>query len=106
MSVENEGSTVWVHRPHDGRVAWGVAVLVAPAVPLLSTIVLLCILAVTSKDVDGLLLFVAPLPWLLVGCVLTWIGPGRVSRGVGLGLIAGTLASLVVASVAAAGDWR
>lgn len=103
---DRQASGEWVHRPQQGPVAWGAAVLVAPAVPLLSLLVLLATIAAVPDDRVELQILPAPLPWLLLGGVLAWLGSGRILRGIGVGLLAGAAATFVLAAIAAYGSWR
>lgn len=103
---EPRTSPTWVHRPQAGPIAWGTAVLVAPAVPLLSVFVLLVLIAVTPGGDNRLPTVFSPVLWLVVGALMAWQGSGRVSRGVGVGLLGGAVASLVLAVVASYGGWR
>jgi len=92
----------WVHRPHHGKVAWGAAVLTAPCVPLLSTLTLLLALGTERDAAVESRIILAPVPWLAVGGVLLCVA-SRIPRGIGLGLLGGSAASLVLALAAVHG---
>lgn len=98
-------ATAWKHRPADGPIAWGVSVLVAPAVPLLSYLSFLLIAGLVLDDRAGLGLVLAPLPWIVLGAGLA-VTRGRRLRGLGLGLAAGGLTCLVLTLILAQGGWR
>lgn len=99
-------SQTWVHRPPTGPVAWGAAVLVAPAVPLLSFFVLLAVVAVKPGGDNELPIVLSPVPWLLAGIVMARRALGRRARGVGFGLLAGSVATGALAVIASYGGWR
>lgn len=105
MSGAAGNGVTWVHQPQRGPIAWGVAVLVAPTVPLLSFFALLFLLAMFPGDDNELPVVLSPVLWLVVGGLVAALGAGRISRGVGFGLLGGSVASLVLAVVAAYGGW-
>lgn len=96
----------WMHRPQDGPVAWGIAILIAPAVPLLSILVVVALVVVLPGDDNALPVALSPTPWLVVGLLVARPSSGRIPRGVGVGLVAGSVASLVLAVVAGYGGWQ
>lgn len=98
-------TTVWVHRPRGGKIAWGAAVLTAPGVPLLCLLTLLLVLGVDPDASVESRILLAPLPWLVSGGALACVA-GRIPRGIGLGLVGGALASLLVAGMVVHGGWR
>ncbi|MDN5856562.1 MAG: hypothetical protein L0K86_27750 [Actinomycetia bacterium] len=103
--MRDDPSTIWVHRPRDGKVAWGAAVLAAPGVPFLSFLVLLVVLGVDSDAQVESRILLAPVPWLVLGGGLACLAY-RIPRGIGLGLIGGAVASLVLALATVHGGWR
>lgn len=78
----------------------------APVVPLLAFFALLLLIAVIPEGWNDLRLVLSPLPWLVVGLLMAGLTSGRVSRGVGVGLLGGALTSLVLAVIASYGGWR
>src|SRR5690625_1304376 len=92
----------WVHHPHHGQLAWGAAVLTAPCGPLLFTLTFLLALSTDLHAAVESRISLAPVPWLAVGGVLLCVA-SRIPRGIGLGLLGGSAASLVLALAAVHG---
>lgn len=85
--------------------AWGVGVLVAPTVPFLSFIVVVATVVAVADD-PALAILSGPLAWLVIGGLLASLGSGRILRGIGVGLVAGAVATLVLTLLAILGGLR
>ena len=104
MNLASAQSTRWTHRPGDGSVAWGVATLVVPAVPLLCLVPLVLISAVAPDSSGQLRSVLSPVPWIVLGGLLVArTSSSRRVRGAGLGLLTGSLTTVLVGAVVSGG---
>lgn len=97
-------TTRWVHRPQHGPVSWGTAVLIVPTVPLLSFFVLMILGGMENHE--NLRTVLSPTPWLVAGSLSARFASHRVTRGVGVGLAAGAVTSILLAAMATSGGWQ